>query len=124
MFGFVPEKLEFLPEHKRTLQSLVIDNSHPGDILPDFEAVLNLIKESGLPLTASEQLPMSTVQDINARLARPLQVSLQRPQQKSYPPIHGLYLLVRASGLTRLESVGKKPSLVLDNDMYGQWQTL
>jgi hypothetical protein len=48
-------------------------------------------------------------------------VNLKRPQQKSYPPIQGLYLLLRASGLTYVGGTGKKPSLLLEETLYQQW---
>lgn len=65
-----------------------------------------------------------TLPEINARLARPLVLGMQRPQQKSYPHIHGLYLLVRASGLTLVDTAPKKPLLVVDDAVYPLWQGL
>jgi hypothetical protein len=124
MFLMNSEMPTVSPQHKQTLRNLVIDAHGPGTVLRDFEILLNLLKDNGLPITASGQLPLRTLADINARLTHPLQVNLERPQQKSYPPIQGLYLLLRASGLTYGGGTGKKPSLLLDEAVYQQWVKL
>jgi hypothetical protein len=70
------------------------------------------------------QLRRRMLPEINAHLARPIQMGLKKPLQKSYPHIHGLYLLVRASGLTCVEGTAKKPLLAIDDALYGSWQGL
>jgi hypothetical protein len=120
----LPEKFEFLPQHRRVLQDLVIDQDGPGTILHDFEATLAFLKGRNLPLTGRHQLPLRVLPEINALLARPLQLGLKRPQQKSYPHIHGLYLLVRASGLTFVGQTPKKPLLIVDDEVYQAWTGL
>jgi hypothetical protein len=116
---------QVLPEHKKILQNLVIDVHGPGNILRDFETLLGYLKEKdGVAITPSGQLSLDTLQAINARLAHPIQVNLKRPQQKSYPPIQGLYLLLRASGLTYAGGTGKRPLLLLDEPTFQQWLEL
>src|SRR5260221_8586034 len=124
MFLSPPEREKLLSGHKQTLHNAVNNEHSPGSILHDFDVMLDMFKGGGLGVTASGQLAMSAISVINARLAHPLDVKLKRPQQKSYPPILGLYLLVRASGLTRIDETGKKPLLVLEPDMFSQWQNL
>jgi hypothetical protein len=124
MFLPLSEGLPFSPAHQRLLRSLVIDEQHPGALLHDFEALLAFLKERELPLTASHQLPLRALADLNTRLAHPLQLGLKRPQQKSYPPIHGLYLLVRASGLTYVRETGPKPVVVVDDEVHPAWSGL
>jgi hypothetical protein len=119
-----PKGLKVSPEHKRVLQSLAIDEYQPGPILHDFEALLLFIKEHELPVTASHQLPMRALSDINARLAHPLELRLKRPQQKSYPHIHGLYLLARASGLTYVDETSDRPVLLADEQACQGWASL
>ena len=51
-------------------------------------------------------------------------IDLQRPQQKSYPTINGLYLLLRASCLGRIVHQGKKAKLMLDSTMLATWQQM
>jgi len=119
-----PQKLRFSPQHKRTLRNLTIDESGPGTVLHDFHVFLTFIKEQELPVTGMHQLPRRVLPEINAQLARPLQLGLKKPLQKSYPHIHGLYLLIRASGLTRIEGTTRKPLLVVDDVVHQVWQGL
>lgn len=119
-----PEEISFSPQHKRMLRDLTIDESGPGTVLHDFEAFLTFIKEQKLPVTGMHQLPRRVLPEINAQLARPLQLGLKKPLQKSFPHIHGLYLLVRASGLTCVEGTAKKPLLVVDDVVHQVWKGL
>jgi hypothetical protein len=119
-----PEGFEFTPKHERLLRKLTIDERGPGTILHDFGALLTFIKEREMPVTPMHQLRRRMLPEINARLARPVQMGLSKPLQKSYPHIHGLYLLVRASGLTCVEGTTKKPFLVVDDAVDQVWQGL
>jgi len=121
MFEGFPPQLIFNDEHKRLLQEVVIDQHQPGTILADFATALAIIKANPPVLTDKEQLPLSTVTAINARLKHPIEIALKRSQQKYYPHVHGLYLLVRASGLTYIETSGKKKRLMIDEGVYKQW---
>jgi hypothetical protein len=67
---------------------------------------------------------MSALAELNARLSKPLRILLRRPQQKSYPHINGLYLLLRASGLSLIEVKGKQPLLALDGEALASWRGL
>ena len=49
---------------------------------------------------------------------------LTRPQQKSFPHINGLYLLLRTTGLARAERRGAKHFLVLDQTALDLWHSL
>jgi len=124
LFKSSSKALTFTSKHERVLRDLTIDESGPGNVLHDFEALLTTIREREFPLTPGRQLQRRMLSEINARLARPIQVGLKRPLQKSYPHIHGLYLLVRASGLTCVEGTPKKPLLVVDDAVYPAWQGL
>lgn len=115
------KELGLSPDHKQVLRATSIDESGPGTVLQDFEALLTYIRECGPRATDKQRvLSLSTLTEINERLTHPLQLGLKRPQQKSYPPIHGLYLLARASGLTHL--VGN--TLVVDEEVAQLWADL
>lgn len=114
-------KLDFTPHHQQTLATLVIDDHQPGAILHDFDAILTFLSERKPRLTDSHQLPLHMLPDINARLKNPIELGLKRPVQKSYPHIQGLYLLVRASGLSYVDESGKKPVLVIGDSEHRQW---
>jgi hypothetical protein len=116
--------IEFSRQHERLLRKTVLDEHGPGTVLRDFDAFLAFVEEGELPLTGRHQLPRRVLADLNARLARPLQIGLTRPLQKSYPHVHGLYLLLRASGLTVVEGPDRKPLLVVDGTVRQVWDNL
>lgn len=121
---YIAESLSLSRRQKRLLRKQTITREGPGTILRDFDALLTYVRERRLRVTGKHQLPLNSLPEINAWLTHPLQLGLTRPQQKSYPPIHGLYLLLRASGMTHLDESGSQPHLVVDEDMYREWEAL
>ena len=67
---------------------------------------------------------MKFIGELDGRLSRPLHLELKRPQLRSHPYLQGLNLLLRASGLSRVEGAGAKARLVLDPAMLVQWDRL
>lgn len=118
------EKIKFTSECERILKECLINESGPGTILHDFDFLFNFLKARDCPLTATHQLPLGLLPEINSRLSHPVEQGLRRPQQRSYPHINGLFLLVRASGLTFVEETSKKPLLSFDNAAFMKWKTL
>ena len=91
----------------------------------DFAALLDFVGAREIVVSGKHQLlPMSLLAELNSRLSRTNPVSLRRPQQKSYPYINGLYLLLRASGLSLVEQRGRKQFLLLDEDALRSWHGL
>ncbi|HEX3054402.1 MAG TPA: hypothetical protein VHP83_27355, partial [Aggregatilineaceae bacterium] len=76
MFLPLSEGLKLLPEQKKLLKNLVIDDHQPGTLLHDFEALLNFFNERERTLTDAHQLQLRTLSDINERLANPVQLAL------------------------------------------------
>src|SRR5215210_5440824 len=110
-------------KHQRILQGQAISDDEPGRVLRDFETLLNFVGERAIKVSGRHQiLPMNVLAELNARLSRPLRIGLKRPQQKSYPHINGLYLLLRASGLSLIEVEGKHPLLTLDQEALASWR--
>ena len=66
-------------------------------------------------------IPMKVLVQLNQQLAEPLEIDLQRPQQKSYPSINGLYLLLRTTGMGKIIKQGKKNRLKIDSAIAKQW---
>ena len=60
-------------------------------------------------------LPMQLLLKLNASLSMPIEILLKRPQQKSYPHINGLYLLLRATALGLIIAKGKNNILRLND---------
>ncbi len=103
-----------------------IDENGPGTILRDFETMLDFIGENS-PLEVSKKmgyLPQKMLEDINGRLAHPLEIGFKSPKMLAYPNISGLYLLARASGLAGIESGKKANVVVLRDAMLDVWRSL
>src|SRR2546427_769858 len=96
---------ELTPAQQKMLRAQTISLTGPGTIGHDFESLLRFVAEREVPLTGVNQmLSMKLLPALNERMARPLDIKLQRPQLKSFPHLHGLYLLLRASGLARVDN--------------------
>jgi len=109
----------------RVLREATIDANHPGTILRDFQALLDFVGPAGISTTGRHHLlPRSCLADLNARMSRPLDVRLKRPQQRSYPNLDGLYLVGRASGLLQARGSGAKGRLVVDEAVRDAWDGL
>ncbi len=112
------------PEQVRVLEAMNFDQQPPGTVLRDFETLLGLLGDSGLPLTPAHRFTMQALETINRNLVRPLDLRLQRAAQQSYPHINGLYLLLRASGLSLVDVQSRKPRLRLDERVLDSWRSL
>jgi hypothetical protein len=112
-------------EYQQTLREQTINEDGPGSVLRDFGTLLDFVGKREIKASGVHQLlPMSALTALNARLSKPLRIPLRRPQQKSYPHINGLYLLLRASGLSLIEVKGKQPLLALDGEALASWRGL
>jgi hypothetical protein len=124
MARMTAKKPKLSAEHKQVLNEVVIKEDSPGTIVKDFNMLLQSLGESGFPVTGTHQLPIRSLPEINSRMAFPIRHGLNRPQQKSYPHINGLFLLVRASELTFVGGGSKKPRLQVDQEMCQAWNSL
>ena len=123
MYGQLQKKLKSQPT-QTILQNLVIDSSSPARFYHDFGILIEICRKDKQALTPAHQLPLRLITEINQHLKNPIQLNLKRPAQKSYPHIQGLFLLLRTSGLSYVDSSGKKPVLVIDEATYKQWISL
>ncbi|MGB0563229.1 MAG: IS1096 element passenger TnpR family protein [Spirulinaceae cyanobacterium] len=106
-----------------TLHAQKITETEPGTVLHDIQVLLDHIGSDGVAVSAARQhFSQKHLAELNSRLQQSIALDLKRPQQKSYPNIHGLYLLLRASGLAQVQAKGKKSRLVLNPAVVGQWQ--
>ena len=113
------------PQQITILQQQDITQTSPGTILPDFQTLIDFIGETGIAVAGKRNLiPMKLLAQLNQQLAEPIEIDLQRPQQKSYPNIHGLYLLLRATGIGKIVRQGRKTRLTLDSAMVEQWSEM
>lgn len=118
---------EFLvsDEAKRTLHDQTIDDDGPGTILRDFDTLLEFVGTEGLRTTGKYYfLPQGKLDSLNGVMSHPVSHQLKRPQQRSFPHLHGLYLLLRASGMGI--GVGSPPGgrLMLEPETVDAWRGL
>jgi hypothetical protein len=118
-------KREFTEADEKCLRDQVITADQPGPVLHDFQIVLDYVGSEGVEAGGKYNLlPIKCIPELDPLLSRPLKLELKRPQLKSHPYLQGLNLLLRASGLSRVEGKGDKARLVLDQEMLAQWDQL
>lgn len=106
---------------KQVLREQRIEDSGPGTVLRDFETLLSFVGEGKAKTSGKHTfLPMDKLDELNSRMSRPMVHRLKRPQQRSFPHLHGLYLLLRATGL----GVRKIGGLTIDSELLAIWKTL
>jgi hypothetical protein len=107
------------------LRDQAITADQPGPVLRDFRTLLDFVGLQGVEVGGKYHLlPLKFIGELDRQLSRPLHLEMKRPQLRSHPYLQGLNLLLRASGLSRVERAGAKDRLVLDPDMLAQWDRL
>ena len=115
---------QLVPTQVSLLEAQDFERRPPGTLLRDFEALLSLIGDQGIPVTPAHLFAMNSLETINRNLTHPLELRLKRATQKSYPQINGLYLLLRATGMALIDTQLKKPLLQLDPMVLESWRSL
>ena len=111
-------------KQKQTLCDQAITSTTPGPILHDFAVMLRYVRENEVVLSKTGLLPMKALYPINEAMHRPLAVGLARPRLRCLPNIEGLYMVLRATGMVRVEHQGKKRFLRPDKAAIANWETL
>ena len=112
-------------EQLHCLKNQKFSDNEPGTLLKDFASLLDFIGSSGIPVSNKNHLvAIKLLPQLNQLMSHPLNVTLTRPQQKSYPQINGLYLLLRASGLATIVSEKKETKLLLNNKILASWNSM
>jgi hypothetical protein len=115
----------FTETDEDVLRSQAITADRPGPVLHDFEVLLDAVGPDGVESGGKYHLiPIRLIDELDRRLSRPLRLELKRPQVRSHPYLQGLNLLLRATGLARVEGKGSKTRLALDPFMKEQWDGL
>jgi hypothetical protein len=124
-YGPVPQLPEPTAAQLERLHQQVLTETEPGPILQDFQTVLDFVGTEGVEVSPTYHwLNASDLEALNARLSRSIHLGHKRSQQKCYPQIHGLYLLLRAAGLSQIEVQGKQRWLRLNAASMAAWQQL
>ena len=110
---------------QQILRDQAIEEDGPGTILRDFAALLAFVGDAGLKTTGKYYfLPQGRLDELNERMSHPIVHRLKRPQQRSFPHLHGLYLLLRATGLGIGAGAPPNGRLILDEGMLALWHDL
>lgn len=97
-----------------------------GTIIKDFNALLAFIEEKGaVALTKSETaFSMPYLEPLNEILSNPQKTGLSRPQQKAFPYINSLFLLLRLSLLALVKKEKNKSIICIDPSALNSWKQL
>jgi hypothetical protein len=110
---------------EQILRDQDISDDQPGSVLHDFGVLLDALSPDGVEAGGKYHLiPIKLIGELDQRLNRPLELELKRPQIRSHPYLQGLNLLLRASGLGRVDGTGTKARLGRDPAMKMQWDQL
>ncbi len=119
------EVIELDRNVSNTLSELIISDTFPGTIISDFEAFIDIVKNNEVLLATSQKsVTVSQLHDINKQLPTQWEVSLKRPLQKSFPNIHGLFLLLRCSGIFDAKKENRKTIISINPTIYTSWLAL
>jgi hypothetical protein len=119
------KKVTLTPDQIQCLKKQIFSDNEPGTLLKDFSTLLDFIGSTGIPVSGKNHLiAIKLLPQLNQLMSNSLDVKLKRPQQKSFPHINGLYLLLRASGLTQIAFEKKEAKLMLDNKVFADWKLL
>jgi len=118
-------KVTVTPDQSQCLTNQTFSDIEPGTLLKDFSTLLDFIGSAGIPVSGKNHLiAIKLLPQLNQLMSHPFDVKLKRPQQKSFPHINGLYLLLRASGLIQIALEKKETKLMLDNKVLTDWASL
>lgn len=110
---------------KKIFLEQTIDENQPATILHDFEIFLNFVAANNLEASGkNELLPLKSLRELNGLLTKPFEIALQRPVQKSFANINGLFLLARASGLLIMQKDDKTAKFAIDREALKIWRNL
>ncbi len=120
-----PKKKPLSNSSRQLLSQQIFNTNQPNAIVQDFETFIEFLQLHKVEVSANQHAIASKhLADLNSRLSHPITIDFQRPSQKSYPYIHGLYLLLRGSGLSVVQADKKKNLLRVDPQVLTSWQRL
>ena len=110
---------------KQLLSQQIFTTNQPNAIVQDFETFIEFLQLHKVEVSANQHaIAPKYLADLNSRLSHPTTIDFQRPSQKSYPYIHGLYLLLRGSAIAQVQLDKKKNILHIDLPLLKSWQEL
>jgi len=118
-------KTELTSEQIQSVKNQTFNANESGSLLKDFSSLLDFIGTAGITVSKKNHLfSIKLLPSLNQLMSKPLESKLKRPQQKSFPHINGLYLLLRASGLTYIVPEKKDVKLMISYSALERWNSL
>ncbi len=107
------------------IKEQVFTNLQPGTIVADINNLLTTIANTKLPLNPLRtSFAANLLPTLNANLVKPHKILVfDKISVSFFPHLKGLFLLLRASKLTKVE-LGKPSFLSINENHYQQWQKL
>ena len=119
------EKEPLSAASKQLLSQQAFTPNQPNPIVQDFETFIEFLQLHKVEVSSNQNaIAPKYLADLNSRLSHPTIIDFQRPSQKSYPYIHGLYLLLRASAIAQVQLDKKKNILHIAPLVLKSWQEL
>ena len=110
---------------QQVLLEQTIDEVGPGTVLQDFNTLLDYLGERELKTTSKHYLlPQRCLEELNARMIQPMAHQLKRPQQRPFPLLNGLYLLLRTTGIGIGRGAAPSGTLALNPESLMMWRQL
>ena len=120
-----PDQQPLSQSSRKVLSETIFSATQPNAIVQDFETFIEFLHLHKVEVSANQQaITPKYLADLNSRLSHPVTIDFQRPSQKSYPYIHGLYLLLRGSAIAVVQLDKKKNILSVDPQVLTSWQRL
>jgi len=120
-----PDQKPLSQSSRKVLCETTFSATQPNAIVQDFETFIEFLQLYEVEVSTNQQaIAPKYLADLNSRLSHPVAIDFQRPSQKSYPNIHGLYLLLRGSGLGVVRSDKKRNVLSVESQVLTSWQGL
>lgn len=109
---------------QQILRDQEIDDD-PETILHDSETLLHFIGNDSLKTTSKYYLlPQGKLDELDMQMSHPVMHRLKPAQQRSFPHLHGLFLLLRSSGMGVGEGSPPRGRLLLDQEIVMSWREL
>ncbi len=118
-------KILFNEAERKALIEVAAMPELPGTIVHDFTALLEMIGEEGVPVSAAlSEFTGAVVSKINTLLGDAEVADVQRVRQSLYPRVGALHLLLRATQIGRVDRSRATPRLVCHPALVERWHAL
>lgn len=119
------KKIFFTEEDAQILKDTVINRKTPGTIVQDFNSLIEYIQTNQVKITKrTDYFSLKQLAPMNEILSHPIKLNLNRPSQKSFPNLRGIFLLLRGTGIIKIKNIGREKYCQIDNTVLDEWSNL